>query len=185
MIKSLKELIGFLYKFSSSYLVLSDKSSLLGYVRTEDILTLMNIGIDDVDKILTELKLKELSQIFNEKFSQSNLPLLILPQKDIDLISVDELKYFIKNESLKMNFETIVINFPLPVVITDRFGNIVFVNSKFCEIFGLDKESFLGIDLRNVIDVDKNRTIIKSKAYTLVSSTIIAFNVKVVVHVLY
>ncbi|MGB9621706.1 MAG: PAS domain S-box protein [Brevinematia bacterium] len=185
MLQDLKDIVGFLYRFSSPFLIVSDGFSLLGYVRTEEILTLMNIGIEGIDKIVTELKLRNLNDIFNEDSLKDSLPMLILPQKDIDLISLDELKHFVRNEELKLNFETILINFPLPVIITDRFGNVIFVNSKLCDVFGVEKENFLGLSIDIFMDSSKKKVSIKDKSYNLLKSSIIAFNIKANIFVLY
>lgn len=180
MIQSIKEIINYLYKFKSSFLLISDENEIKGFVSTKEIISLMNSGIDNPEAILHEIPITPLSSIKREDLeSFKNFVILFFPSKNIDLLSQRELLYLITGEIklMEINFQSIIKNLPIPLVITDRYNKILWLNTAFLDLFYLEEEELIGKDITLLIT--SQTPTLKDKKYNLVISEIIAYDLKV------
>lgn len=185
MIQSIKEIINYLYRFKSSFLLVIYENEIKGFVDTKDIISLMNSGIDTPESILYETKIKPISSITNEEIKNNKVFILLsFPSKNIDLISQNEMNYLITGEisNLKINFESVMKNLPIPIAITDRTNKIIWVNTSFLDLFQLEEEEIIGKDI--TIFIPSSNPVIIGRRYKIVSSEIIAYDVKVKLFIL-
>lgn len=183
---SIKEVIGYLYKLKSPILVICDLYGVKGYVKTKDVIALMNLGFEDSKSIVSESKIYELSHIFEENLDGVfSFPILYIEDMSIDFMSKKELTFLSSKETslLDLDFESIVRNLPLPLGITDRFNRIMWVNLGFLNLFSLSEEDLMGQEITTLFTRVDNGIIVKGKKYRLVISEIIAFDVKVKVFI--
>ncbi|MEN2997868.1 MAG: PAS domain-containing protein [Brevinematia bacterium] len=179
---TIKDVINYLYRFKSPILLIGDTTSLKGYVNTREIITLMNVGFDEVESIPREAKVNDILSLPKDDVKNSEtFPILNLQNNSIDLISRKELFYFIDKDlsHLEIDFEILLRNLPLPIVITDRFNNIVWINLKFLELTDLNDEEIIGRNVNLLFQGEKKKTVIKGKEYTVVLSEIIVYDIKV------
>lgn len=189
MVRAIKDVIHYLYKFRSPVLIVSNLDSFQGYVRTKDVVSLMNLGVEDVLSIYKELKLEPISNIFSENLDDSNVIPVILTYDntiDIDLVSKRELKYITNDDPtlLEINFESILKNLPLPIIITDRFNRIIWLNLASTRELSLSYDDLVGKSILPFLDSGKVSISIRSKSFRVIHSELIAVDVKVNVYVL-
>lgn len=187
MLKTIKDVIHYLYKFKSPILIISGLESFQGYVRTKDVVSLMNLGFEDVLSIYRELKLEPMSSIFNEDLKNNNvIPTILTHDNSIDLVSKKELEYIISNDPtlFEFNFESILKNLPLPIIITDRFNRIVWLNIAFTRELFLSYDDLIGKSITPFLDSGKTSISIGNRNFRVIYSELIAMDVKVNVYIL-
>ncbi|MCX8029812.1 MAG: hypothetical protein N2712_07465 [Brevinematales bacterium] len=186
MLKTIKDIIHYLYKFKSPFLIISNSKSILGFVRTRDVTSLMNIGIENPHSIIEEIKIQPIQDILKEEINNSNtFPVYITHDNSIDLISINELNYFIQGDiNLPINFEVILKNLPIPIIITDRFNKILWINFACLEHIKLDETDLLGKNIEPLIDFEKMEFSVAGKTLNISKSQIIAIDIKLNVYII-
>ena len=183
---TVKDIINYLYRFRSPILILEDESKIIGYTKTKDIIALMNLGIDDPSKIPIETKILNISSINTKEIENHSIfPILNIPNLNIDIISRKELEYLKTNDisTLEINFEAVLRNLPIPILITDRFGKTIWANLNFIEFFSLPEEEIIGKNVLPAIPLKLQKSPNK-KSFKIIQSEMIAFDIKVKVIIL-
>lgn len=179
--RSIKEVINYLYRFKSPILILSDKHEIKGYVKTKDIVVLMNLGFETTESIKNEVKLWDISLIHKENIETTEaFPTLNLSDNNIDLISKRELKYLTTGDpsSLSLDFEILLRNLPIPVAIADRFSKILWANLQFLKLFNMSEEEIIGKDVS--LFLPKPDSIhLDNKNFKILLSEMIVYDVKI------
>jgi PAS domain-containing protein len=176
-VSSLHDVINYLFRYSSEFLLISRKGTLTGFIETPEVIALSNIysSISEIE----EKDIKDIRKLKNSKFEGKIFPLLDIHDSSIDFISRNELLYLTGNSDLDINFEAVLKNFPLPVLISDRFGKIVFANLKFLEVMKVYEEEIISIDANLIIPSPKNKTKIKGKDFFVNKKTMIVGDIKI------
>ncbi|MCS7299124.1 MAG: PAS domain-containing protein [Spirochaetia bacterium] len=187
MVKTIKDVIHYLYRFKSPILIISNLDGFQGYVRTKDVVSLMNLGVEDVLSIYKELKLEPISNIFSENLNDNNvIPVILTYDNTIDLVSKKELKYITSDDPtlLEINFESILKNLPLPIIITDRFNRIVWLNLASTRELSLSYDDLVGKSILPFLDSGKASISIRNRNFRVIHSELIAVDVKVNIYML-
>ncbi len=181
-VSSLHDVINYLFRYSSDFLLVSQKGALIGFIETPEVIALSNIysSISEIE----EKDIKDIKKLKNSKFEGKIFPLLDIHDFSIDFISRNELLYLTGNSDLNINFEAVLKNFPLPVLISDRFGKIVFANLKFLEIMKVYEEEILGIDTNLIVPSSSSKAKVKGKDFLVNKKTMIVGDIKINVIIL-
>jgi PAS domain-containing protein len=181
-LSSLHDVINYLFRYSSELLLISDKGTLVGFIETPEVIALSNIysSLSDISKN----DIKDLKGIKNSKLEGKMYPLLDIYDFSIDFISKNELMYIIGESDLNINFEAVLKNFSLPVVITDRFGKVIFANLKFLEMLQIYEEEIFGVDLSAIVNINRRLTKLKGREFTVDKKPMIVGDIKINVIIL-
>lgn len=146
MAYTLQEIIKLMYKYSSDFLFLSKNQEILGYLTRNDIVSLINQNFSS-DEILA-LGFKNIEFINTSDLNMDFFPILVIDRGELDLISLDEILFYLTGDIKKLNIDygVVVKSLSVPFVMFDRFGKIIFANFKMLNLLNLSEEEMLGVN---------------------------------------